>query len=150
MLDNITSGFFGVISKIPGLEKIKELKEKWDKEKDDIFNSDIQSPDKVAPGNPSWEKVQKINADWGEVEQSQWVKATYPWVDSYRAPINKVFSNTLILQFSDMSKWFTHWTNRYTLVKSFQYRIGRKKNIGRNCKSSGDVHYGRSQRFWKR
>jgi hypothetical protein len=70
---------------------------------------------------------------------SQWVRATWPYVDALRAPILAQFENQL--QRSNAKKHFVKWTNRYTLVKSWQLRSGYRfqkmgNNAGRWSKSS--------------
>ena len=78
-----------------------------------------------APQNFSRDAVKNLNADWQNEESSQWVRATYPWVDSLRAPIIKGMKSPLVLQLSKAGVWYGHWTNRFTLAKSFCYRSGR-------------------------
>jgi hypothetical protein len=53
---------------------------------------------------------------------SQWVRATYPQVDGFRAPIR-----AWLEQWAPKSKAADHfekWTNRFTLVKAWQFRSG--------------------------
>ncbi len=53
---------------------------------------------------------------------TQWVCATYPNVDALRAPILSQFKNRLSI--SQASQHFTKWSNRYTLIKSWEFRSG--------------------------
>ena len=53
---------------------------------------------------------------------SQWVRATWPYLDALRAPILTQFEDQL--KRSNAKKHFIKWTNRYTLVKSWQFRSG--------------------------
>ena len=53
---------------------------------------------------------------------SQWVRATWPYVDAMRAPILAQFENQL--KQSNAKKHYIKWTNRYALVKSWQFRSG--------------------------
>jgi carbonic anhydrase len=53
---------------------------------------------------------------------TQWVRATYPQVDGFRAPVR-----AWLKQWAPKSKAaenFDKWTNRYTLVKAWQFRSG--------------------------
>lgn len=76
------------------------------------------TPTKGFVGNPSRGKLPK--SDWPREEKSQWVRATYPWVNYWRAPIRKVMDVGLTLSLS--SAWYLHWSNRYTLGKSHEFR----------------------------
>jgi hypothetical protein len=57
---------------------------------------------------------------WQSERKSQWVRATYPYVDEYRAPIVKFFKSNCRL--SDAATYYAHWTNRYTLSNSWEIR----------------------------
>ena len=63
-----------------------------------------------------------------EERYTQWVRATFPYVDSFRAPSLKKFSDPSMLSMglnrSGFSKHFEKWTNRYTLTKAWQFRSG--------------------------
>ncbi len=61
-----------------------------------------------------------INQD--EERQSQWVRATYPYVDALRAPL--LASMQRHLKRSEAAKHFEKWTNRFTMVKSWEFRSG--------------------------
>jgi len=78
-----------------------------------------------SPKNFSRETLKKINADWPKEETTQWVRATYPWVDALRAPIIGGMKSPLTLPLSKAGVWYGHWTNRFTLAKSYSYRSGR-------------------------
>lgn len=57
-----------------------------------------------------------------EERYTQWVRASYPYVDSFRAPILTLFYKYLTR--SEAGKNYLKWTNRYTLVKSWKFRSG--------------------------
>jgi hypothetical protein len=57
-----------------------------------------------------------------EERYTQWVRATYPYVDSFRAPIITLFRK--YLKRSKAAENYAKWTNRYTLVKSWKFRSG--------------------------
>ncbi len=78
-----------------------------------------------APKNFTRDTLKNLNADWNNEESTQWVRATYPWVDSLRAPLIRGMKNPAVLQLSKAGVWYGHWTNRLTLAKSFSYRSGR-------------------------
>jgi hypothetical protein len=63
----------------------------------------------------------------GELNQqqeryTQWVRATWPYVDALRAPILDQFDHQL--RRSGAKQHFIKWTTRYTLVKAWQFRSG--------------------------
>ena len=57
-----------------------------------------------------------------EERYTQWVRATYPYVDSFRAPILAQFAEHL--KRCEAAKHYEKWTNRYTLTKAWQFRSG--------------------------
>jgi hypothetical protein len=63
-----------------------------------------------------------------EERYTQWVRATFPYVDTFRAPSLKKFSDSdffsMGLTRSGFPKHFEKWTNRYTLTKAWQFRSG--------------------------
>lgn len=69
-----------------------------------------------------------------EERNTQWVRATYPYVDAFRAPILAMFREYLSI--SDADDHYKKWTDRYTLTKSWQFRSGyrfRKANGGQEA-----------------
>src|SRR5262249_5572271 len=83
-------------------------------------------PDDGAPENPTREKVEELSADWDEESMSQWTRATYPYVDTGRAPIVTTLEDFKYCPLSKAGTFYTHWTNRFTLVKSWQFRQGER------------------------
>jgi hypothetical protein len=64
-----------------------------------------------------------------EERYTQWVRATYPYVDSFRAPILKMFGEHL--KRSEAARHYEKWTNRFALTKAWQFRSGyRFKKLG--------------------
>ncbi|HVT27718.1 MAG TPA: hypothetical protein VHE81_06845, partial [Lacipirellulaceae bacterium] len=57
-----------------------------------------------------------------EERYTQWVRATFPYVDSFRAPVLKQFDEWL--HRSEAAKHYEKWTNRYTLTKAWEFRSG--------------------------
>jgi len=78
--------------------------------------------------NPAFDSLHRM--DVRSMKRSQWVRATYPYVDSFRAPIRGFFRSTLPA--SNAATYFTHWTNRYTL--DVAYRIRTRRRFGRKPK----------------
>ena len=71
--------------------------------------------------NPSIESVPR-QLNQNQERYTQWVRASYPQVDGFRAPIA-----AWLQQWAPKSKAADHfekWTNRYTLIKAWQYRSG--------------------------
>jgi hypothetical protein len=86
-------------------------------------------------GNPSYNNLQKIKMDIDVEKKCQWVRATYPYVDAYRAPLLGLFEDgitlggvptPLNLNISQASKYYRSWSERYTLVKSWMFRSGHR------------------------
>jgi hypothetical protein len=79
---------------------------------------------KVPPGsgnlsmNPAHLARDKMRQS--EERYTQWVRATYPYVDSFRAPVLAQFET--LLGKSNAAKYYRKWTDRYTLTKSWQFR----------------------------
>jgi hypothetical protein len=82
-------------------------------------------PTKGYLGNPSRGKLPK--GQWDKEQKSQWVRATYPWVNYWRGPIRTVMDYGLTLSLS--SAWYLHWSNRYTLAKTHEYRTRDSKKL---------------------
>ncbi|HEY1064723.1 MAG TPA: Tad domain-containing protein [Pirellulales bacterium] len=78
------------------------------------------------PGNPSLESLPSF--DWRMERRTQWVRATYPYVDSLRAGARRQFRNDDLLSFgvpaSNAAAFLVHWSNRFTLVESYRLRSG--------------------------
>jgi hypothetical protein len=74
--------------------------------------------------------------DQAEERTTQWVRAAYPYVDAYRAPILRLFAEHL--DRCEAAKHYEKWTNRYTLTKSWKFRSAyRFKKTGTNA--HGDI-----------
>lgn len=74
-----------------------------------------------ASNNPSVSSIPEL-LDQNQERYTQWVRATYPQTDAFRAPIR-----AWLKQWAPKSKAAEHfdkWTNRYTLVKAWQFRSG--------------------------
>ncbi len=65
---------------------------------------------------------------WQHERKSQWVRATYPYVVSFREPMldfmENGFGGLLNLDLANAATYYTHWSNRYTLAKSWEIRSG--------------------------
>jgi len=73
--------------------------------------------------NLSRKKLPKLStAGWEEIRYTQWTRATYPYVRAWRLPVRESFAGLQTLSFA--SKWYSRWTNRYTLVKVRKYHNG--------------------------
>jgi len=59
-----------------------------------------------------------------EERRTQWVRAAYPNVDALRAPLLAMMERHLPL--SRAEEHFTKWTNRYSLIKAWQFRSGQR------------------------
>lgn len=75
----------------------------------------------------SWKQLESF--DTAAEERSQWVRATYPYVDSIRSNIRKFAgTNRNSVGWLTRSKFAAHfsvWSNRYTLNESYTLRTNR-------------------------
>ncbi|MBL9094355.1 MAG: hypothetical protein JNL96_24250 [Planctomycetaceae bacterium] len=95
------------------------------------LDDDIPSFSGPSPGNDGYPAGQNLSRDslpklsqqqWSDVERSQWTRAAYPYVQGWRKPIREWFAGVLLV--SRGGTWYSRWTNRYTVAKSYQYRNG--------------------------
>lgn len=97
---------------------------------DSAFNSGNSfangPPEDGSTQNPTRDKVKELSADWEEESTTQWTRATYPYVDSGRAPVVSTLEGILVVPLSKAGTYYTHWTNRFTLVKTWQFRKGER------------------------
>ncbi len=97
-------------------KKLAELKAK----KAEIEKA-ISEPIPTQSNNLSVRSIpQSLNQE--QERYTQWVRATYPQTDGFRAPIR-----AWLKQWAPKSKAAEHfdkWSNRYTLVKAWQFRSG--------------------------
>ena len=128
---------------LPIPEFIKEYAGYFDKY-DRILRSleSLNIPDKLPMefgGNPCKEGDPKHRLPkfyWQAEQKSQWVRATYPYVDEYRAPVIGFFKKEC--KYSDFATYYSHWSNRYTLANSYLAR--RPKNpSNRNANSTAGI-----------
>jgi hypothetical protein len=102
-------------------------------------------PTKGWPGNPSRDKLPK--SDWNKEQKSQWVRATYPWVNHWRAPIRSVMDGGLTLSMA--SAWYLHWSNRYTLAKTHEFRTQQNQRLTMYVMIDSEKH-GKGNEPWTR
>ncbi len=119
---------------IPGFNTgpVKEAREKVNQVLD-ILGMDIRRPNyrRGYPENPchhesSDHKLAEFY--WQHERKSQWVRATYPYVESFREPMVKWMKDgwaIFNLNISNAATYYTHWSNRYTLAKSYEIRSGK-------------------------
>lgn len=84
------------------------------------------------PGNLSLAHVPEYRLNQAEERYSQWVRATYPNVDSYRAPVIAQFEK--FLPKSNAAQHYKKWTDRYTLIKAWQFRSGYRLEAAKGAK----------------
>ena len=110
-------------SRLAKQERIKEIETKLSEissQRAELEQA-MNQPLPTASDNPSVKSIpQKMNQN--QERYTQWVRATYPQTDGFRAPIR-----AWLKKWAPKSKAADHfdkWTNRYTLVKSWQFRSG--------------------------
>ena len=108
------------------ITKLKKELAELDKQQSEIKQAVASMRQPMAPGSgnisakPAHLARDKMRQS--EERYTQWVRATYPYVDSFRAPILSLFDN--LLSESDAAVHFRKWTDRYTLTKAWQFRSG--------------------------
>lgn len=77
-----------------------------------------------APANSPNPSIARIPGDMSQLQErySQWMRASYPYTDSFRAPILSMFERHL--KKSKAAEHYRKWTDRYTMVKAWQFRSG--------------------------
>jgi hypothetical protein len=85
--------------------------------------------EKIRPSRPAGgaagtnsQPLRQIGMSQAEERGTQWVRATYPYVDAFRAPILTMFRENL--DECEAAKHYKKWTDRYTLTKAWQFRSG--------------------------
>lgn len=115
---------------------LKELDAQEKKMRETIKSLQTAPTDKS--GNLSAERVHLAldKMDTAEERYTQWARATNPYMDAFRAPILKLFQNHL--KRSGAAGHYEKWTNRYTLVKSWQFRSGYRFRAANGSKEKGE------------
>src|SRR4029079_19460066 len=104
-------------------QKLKELGEQQAK-----ANKAMGALDNMPPGTGNLSaKRPHMALSSGQMKESeerytQWVRASFPYVDTFRAPIIAIFDKWL--DRSGAAGHYEKWTNRYTLTKTWQFRSG--------------------------
>jgi hypothetical protein len=105
------------------VEEVRKVRREIDKVTDILREAtDLPEP----PGNdgfadnPARDEDRLPAFDWEGERRSQWARATYPYVDDYRAPIIHWFRDQV--SWSNAATYLVNWTNRFTLVRSYQFR----------------------------
>lgn len=108
------------------LDKLKQKKAELERS--------LNQPLPTKTANPSVASIpREMNQD--QERYTQWVRATYPQVDGFRAPIRAWLDK--FAKKSKAASYFDKWTNRYTLVKTWQFRSGRRTRKSGNRVSWG-------------
>ena len=81
----------------------------------------LNQPLPTTSDNPSIRSIPR-QMDQNQERQTQWVRATYPQTDGFRAPVRAWLKKWAPK--SEAAGNFDKWTNRYTLVKAWQFRSG--------------------------
>ena len=88
--------------------------------------------------NPSVDSIPRF-MDQSQERYTQWVRATYPQTDAFRAPI-RAWLNQWAPK-SKASEHFDKWTGRYTMTKAWQFRSGQ-----RTRKSGNQVQWSKQKK----
>ena len=103
-------------------DDLKELEKQEQKMRDTI--KEYQAAPTDTSGNLSSERTHLALDKMNQAEEryTQWVRATNPYMDAFRAPILRLFQK--YLEDCGAADHYEKWTNRYTLVKSWKFRSG--------------------------
>ena len=117
------------------IEQLKSEKQMRVREENKIVRETQRKQDKIVSsfdklktiiaggnGNLSEDNLPTSMLNQKQERATQWVNATYPYVDAFRAPLLAQFEKHL--KIAKTRKHFIKWTNRYTLVKSWEFRSG--------------------------
>ncbi|MCC9608586.1 pilus assembly protein TadG-related protein [Blastopirellula sp. JC732] len=74
-------------------------------------------------GNPTIKNLGKIDVDSTMLKYSQWVRASYPYVDAFRSGILSMFEEQLPK--SRAAESFQRYCDHFSMVKPLQYRTGK-------------------------
>ncbi len=108
------------------LEKIPNLPDNLSADKKHLALTGLKSPNGGTNGG----------LNQAEEQYTQWVRATYPYVDAFRAPILSLFRDKL--EISGAGEYYKKWTDRYTLTKSWQFRSGYRFRAVQGSKEKGE------------
>ena len=88
-----------------------------------------------APANSPNPSIKRIPDEMSQSQErySQWMRASYPYTDSFRAPILSMFERHL--RKSKAAEHYRKWTDRYTMVKAWQFRSGYRLTASGNSAS---------------
>ncbi len=103
--------------KIAVIQKQQQEIAKQERELSQALNTPIPTQSE----NPSIASTpRQLNQDQERV--TQWVRSTYPYADAFRAPLRAWLEQWAPK--SGAADHFTKWSNRYTLIKAWQFRSG--------------------------
>jgi len=102
--------------------------------KPDNLSADVKNLALTGLKSPTGASTGGMNQE--EEQYTQWVRATYPYVDAFRAPILAMFREHL--EISGAGEYYKKWTDRYTLTKSWQFRSGYRFRAANGSKEKGE------------
>ncbi len=110
-------------SRIAANERINKLTQKLNElqQKQNKLEGALSQSQPASSKNPSETRIPSL-MNQNQERTTQWMRASYPYTDSFRAPIRSMFEKWLPK--SKAADHFTKWSNRYTMVKAWQFRSG--------------------------
>ncbi len=96
------------------LDELAKAQRKLDEVRKDLQNKLVDMPviGDLIGKNPSWNELDKLHAKRGAA-QSQWVRATYPWVATWRVPLLNALG---WMRFSAAAEFYKSWTDNYAVA----------------------------------
>lgn len=89
---------------------------------DELLNALTFDGNENHADNPTWELF-KEQYNWQWESLSQWTRATYPYVDSWRRPLLSAMNHPLLgLMLGNGSNYYGRWSSRLTVYRSVQLR----------------------------
>jgi hypothetical protein len=109
-------------------DRTKQIKQQ---KKAELANTLSYVASKFTKGNPSIDKLKSFDKE--AEKKSQWVRASYPYINDIRNKLNTYFDAAFVgLTMCKMSKRFNKWVERYTLNESYCIRSGVARHDGDN------------------
>ncbi|MEQ8789196.1 MAG: pilus assembly protein TadG-related protein [Pirellulaceae bacterium] len=135
-LKSVSKFLLNPLNSIPGMNGGDVNKALGELDKISAFTSLPDEPDrrngyKTNPSHDEDSDFRLPDFDWQTERKSQWTRATYPYVNSFRAPILEWMIEgfgILNLRISDAATYYGHWTNRYTLAVVYEIRSGKRSD----------------------
>ena len=107
--------------------ELRERRQELQFARQDGGSSKMQALESLDGRNPSSVNLQKARLNEKQEKHTQWMRASYPHIDALRAPLLGMMN--AMLSKSRAGQSYLVWSDRYSIVKPYQYRDGKKWSI---------------------